>query len=88
MDKAIKVITDHSSIEIEVLRDRESNFEPQIIGKRQNRINGFDDKVIRLYASGLSTKDIANQLKELYGLEISASLVSSITSQVTEQVRS
>ena len=52
-------------------RDRKSKFEAQIIGKRQNRVNSFDDKVMSLYASGLSTKDIVNQLKELYGVETS-----------------
>lgn len=82
------IITDHGHIEIEMPRDRESSFDPQIIGKRQNRVNGFDNKIISLYASGLSTKDISTQLKELYGAEVSASLISSVTSQVSEQVRS
>jgi putative transposase len=83
-----EIISDHGHIEIEVPRDRESNFEPQIIGKRQNRVNGFDDKIISLYASGLSTKDIVAQLKGLYGVEVSSSLISSVTSQVSEEVKS
>jgi len=82
-----KVITEQGEIEIEVPRDRDSSFEPKIVGKRQTRANGFDEKVIALYARGLSTKDIQAQLLELYGTEISPSLISSITSTVLETVK-
>ncbi|KIE05455.1 hypothetical protein NF27_DQ00020 [Candidatus Jidaibacter acanthamoeba] len=82
-----KLITEQGEIEIEVARDRESSFDPQIVSKRQSRINGIDDKIIALYARGLSTKDIQGQLQELYGIEISPSLISNITSSVMENVR-
>lgn len=82
-----KLITEQGEIEIEVPRDRDSSFDPQIVGKRQTRVNGFDDKIIALYARGLSTKDIQAQLLELYGTEISPSLISSITSTVLETVK-
>jgi putative transposase len=84
---AKKVTTEQGELDIEVPRDRDSSFEPQIIGKRQSRVNGFDEKIIALYARGLSTKDIQGQLNELYGTEISPSLISSITSTVMETVK-
>ena len=61
------VQSDAGQFEIEVPRDREGSFEPQLVRKRQRRLDGFDDKVLALYARGLSTRDIKAQLEELYG---------------------
>lgn len=59
-----KMVTgEHGDVEIEVPRDRDSSFEPQLIGKRHKRFDGFDDKIISMYARGLSTQDIQAQLK-------------------------
>lgn len=77
---------DHGSIEIETPRDRNASFEPQIVSKGQTRITGMDDQVLTLYAKGMSTRDITETFEELYGVEISASLVSKITNNVMERV--
>jgi len=58
-------------IQIEVPRDRDSSFDPKLVKKRQRRLEGFDDKVLALYARGLSTRDIQGQLEELYGVDVS-----------------
>lgn len=79
--------SDAGQFEIEVPRDREGHFEPQIVRKRQRRLDGFDDKVLALYARGLSTREIQAQLEELYGVEVSATLISNVTDTVYEEVR-
>ena len=85
--KTVKTETD--AIEIEVPRDRDSTFEPQMIKKRQRRLKGFDDKVIAMYARGRSTGEIQEELKEIYGgAEISRTLVSNVTASVLDDVRS
>lgn len=73
--------------EIEVPRDRNGTFEPVLVPKRQRRIAGFDDKVLALYSRGLSTRDIQAELEELYGVEVSAGLISNVTEAVLEDVR-
>lgn len=75
------------AIQIDVPRDRNSDFEPQIIKKNQTRFDGFDDKIISLYARGMSTRDIQSQLEEIYGVEVSATLISNVTNEVIEQVK-
>jgi transposase-like protein len=79
--------TDSGAIPIEVPRDRDSSFEPKLVKKRQRRLEGFDDKVLALYARGLSTRDIQSQLEELYGVEVSPALISNVTDAVMEDVR-
>lgn len=79
--------TDNGVIAIEVPRDREGQFEPAIIPKRQTRINGLDQKILSLYAKGMSLSDIKIQVQELYGAEISESLISRITDDVMDDVR-
>jgi putative transposase len=74
--------------EIRVPRDRNSDFAPQIIKKNQTRFDGFDDKIIALYARGMSTRDIQAQLEEMYGVEVSPSLISDVTEEVLEEVKS
>jgi transposase-like protein len=79
------IITENGPIQIENPRDRNSTFEPIIIPKRQTRIDGLDQKIIYLYAKGMSVTDIQDQLKELYGgAEISTALISKITDAVIE----
>ena len=79
--------SDSGPIPIEVPRDRDSSFEPKLVKKRQRRLEGFDDKVLSLYARGLSTRDIQGQLEELYGVEVSPTLISNVTDAVMEDAR-
>ena len=82
-----QVLTEQGKMEIEVPRDREGTFDPTLVPKRATRIEGLDDKVLSLYAKGMSVKDIQTQLKELYGgAEISTGLISQITNEVLEEV--
>jgi transposase-like protein len=83
--KTVQTKTDQ--FEIAVPRDREGGFEPQLVKKRQRRLDGFDDKVIALYARGLTTREIQAQLEELYGVEVSPTLISSVTDAVLDDVR-
>ena len=71
---------------IDVPRDRDGSFEPELIKKGQTRIDGMDDKIIGLYAAGLSTRDIRDHLEEVYGLKVSADLISRVTDAVLEEV--
>jgi len=71
--------------EIAIPRDRKGEFEPIIIQKRQTRFDGFDDKILSLYARGMSTRDITAQLQDLYGVEVSAGLISNVTEAVEEE---
>jgi transposase-like protein len=73
--------------DIAVPRDRNASFEPQLVKKRQRRLEGFDDKVLALYSRGLSTRDIQGHLEELYGTEVSPTLISHITDAVLDEVR-
>lgn len=68
--------------QISVPRDRNSEFEPIIVKKGQTRFDGFDDKILSLYARGMSTRDIQAQLQDLYGVEVSAGLISNVTDAV------
>jgi len=77
---------DHGEVAIDVPRDRNSSFEPQIVRKGQTRLTGFDDQILALYAKGMTTRDIVAMFKELYDADISASLVSQVTERVMEQV--
>lgn len=81
------VQSEAGQFEIEVPRDRNGSFEPQMVKKRQRRLEGFDDKVLALYARGLSTRDIQAQLQELYGVEVSPALISNVTEAVHDEVR-
>ena len=82
------LITENGTLEIEVPRDRAGDFEPELIPKRTTRIEGLDNKIISLYAKGMSVTDIQIQLQELYGdAEISTGLISKITNEVIEEVK-
>jgi putative transposase len=82
-----KVQGDFGELKIEVPRDRASTFEPQILPKHQTRFTGFDDKIISLYARGMTTREIESHLKEIYGVEVSPALVSQVTEAVSEEVK-
>lgn len=72
---------------IAVPRDRDGTFDPQLLGKYQRRLPGFDEKILALYAKGMTTRDIQDLVKELYGVEISATLVSEITEDLDREVK-
>jgi putative transposase len=74
-------------VDIEVPRDRQGTFEPQLVKKGQTRMVGFDEKILALYARGMTTRDIQAQLQELYGVEVSPTLISNVTEAVMEEVR-
>src|SRR3954453_16320250 len=80
------VLTDTGKIELEVPRDRRATFDPQLIAKYQRRFPGFDDKLISMYARGMSTREIVGHLRELYGVEVSPDLISAGTDAVLEEV--
>lgn len=72
---------------LEIPRDRDGSFEPVLIGKHERRFTGFDDKILALYSRGMSTNDIQEVLKELYGVDVDSSLVSLVTNEVLEEVK-
>lgn len=78
---------DFGELPIEVPRDRHGTFEPLLIPKHQTRSTGFDDKVISLYARGMTVREIQSHLEEMYGTEISPSLITSITDAVADEVK-
>jgi len=75
-------------VEIEVPRDRKSEFEPQLVKKGQRRFDGFDNKIISMYARGMSCRQIQAHLQEIYGVEVSPDLISTVTAGVIDEVRS
>jgi putative transposase len=81
------VLTEDGEVQIEVPRDRAGTFEPQLIGKGQTRFDGFDDKIISLYARGMTVREIQGHLAELYGTEVSPDLISKVTDAVLDEVR-
>ncbi len=74
-------------LELETPRDRNASFEPKIVAKGQTRFTGFDDKIISMYARGMSTREIQGHLEEIYGIEVSAALISNVTAAVIEEVQ-
>lgn len=82
------LITEGGVLELEVPRDRNAEFAPVLVPKRQTRIDGLDQKILSLYAKGMSLSDIKMQIQELYGAEISESLISRVTDNVMDEVRS
>ena len=81
------ILTEDGEIEITVPRDRAGSFEPQLIAKGQTRFDGFDDKILSLYARGMTVREIQGHLAELYGAEVSPDLISRVTDAVLEEVR-
>lgn len=77
---------DFGQLDVTVPRDRNASFEPVILPKGQSRFTGFDDKIIALYARGMTTRDIQAHLEEIYGVDISPTLVSQVTKAVQEEI--
>src|SRR6201992_315392 len=80
------VITDTGQIELEVPRDRQARFDPQLIAKYQRRFPGFDDTIISMYSRGMSTREIVGHLRDLYRIEVSPDLISAVTAAGLEEV--
>ena len=80
------VLTGTSKIELSVPRDREGRFDPQLIAKYQRRFPDFDEKIISMYARGLSVREVRGHLEEIYGIDVSPDLISAITDQVLDEV--
>ena len=76
------VKTELGAVELNIPRDRNGDFEPKIVPKHQRSVNGIEDKILGLYATGMTTRDISEQIKELYGVDISAETVSNITNRI------
>ena len=77
---------DVGELTIATPRDRDGTFEPQLIGKHQRRVPGFDEKILALYAKGMTTRDIQEIVRELYDVEVSATLISEITADIDAEV--
>jgi putative transposase len=80
------VLTDTGKIGLEVPRDRLSSFDPQLIAKYQRRFPGFDEKIISMYARGMTTREIQGHLRELYGIDVSPDLISAVTDAILDEV--
>ena len=79
---------DFGEVPLETPRDRNGSYEPQIISKGQTRFTGFDEKIISMYARGMSTREIQGHLEEIYQVEVSPTLISNVTEEVMEEVKS
>jgi len=80
------VAGEFGNLDVSVPRDRNSTFEPIIIPKGESRFTGFDDKIISMYSLGMTTRDIQSHLEEIYGVEVSPSLISQVTDAISEEV--
>ena len=80
------VLTDTGRLRIDVPRDREGSFDPRLIGKHERRFTGFDDKIAAMYARGMTVREIQTFLAEMYDVEVSPELISSVTDAVMEEV--
>jgi putative transposase len=80
------VLTDIGAVDLAVPLDRAGTFEPQIVRKGQTRLDGFNERIIALYARGMTTRDIRAHLREMYGVEVSPDLISRVTDAVVEEL--
>ncbi len=80
------VATSTGPLEISIPRDRNATFDPILIGKYQRRFPGFDDKIVSMYARGMSTREIAGHIREIYGIDASPDLISTVTDAVLDEV--
>lgn len=80
------VLTDRGSLELSIPRDRQSSFDPQLLAKYQRRFPDFDEKIISMYARGMSTREITSHVRELYGLDVSPDLISAVTDAVLDEI--
>ena len=81
-----KLKGEFGELPIEIPRDRHGSFEPQLIPKHQTRWNGFDEKILSLYARGMTVREIQSHLTEMYGTEVSPTLISTVTDAVIDEV--
>jgi transposase-like protein len=81
------VLTDEGALPLAIPRDRAGTFEPQIVGKGERRFTGFDDRIIAMYARGMTVREIQGYLEEMYGVLVSPDLISEVTDAVVEEVR-
>ena len=81
------LLTDIGGVDLEVPRDRNGSFSPQIVRKGQTRLDGFNDRIIALYGRGLTTRDIRAHLREMYDVEVSPDLISRVTDAVLEELQ-
>jgi len=79
--------SDFGALPIDIPRDRDGSFEPQLVAKHQTRWTGFDDKILSLYARGMTVREIQSHLEEMYGAEVSPTLISSVTDAVMDEVK-
>ena len=77
----------HGDIDLEVPRDRTGSFEPKLVKKGEKQLHGFDDRIISLYAKGMTTRDIQAHFEEAYGVEVSATFISQVTNAVMDEVK-
>lgn len=80
------VLTDDGPLRIDIPRDRDGSFEPKLIGKHERRFTGFDDKIVAMYARGMTVREIQAFLAEMYGVEVSPEFISSVTDAVMAEV--
>lgn len=80
------VLTESGSVELNIPRDRQSSFDPQLLAKYQRRFPGFDDKIVSMYARGMSTREIVGHVQELYGVDVSPDLISAVTDAVLDEI--
>jgi putative transposase len=81
------VLTDIGAVDLAVPRDRNGTFEPRIVRKGQTRLAGFNERIIALYARGMTTRDIRAHLREIYGVEVSPDLISRVTDAVVDELQ-
>ncbi len=80
------LLTEDGPLRIEIPRDREGEFEPKLIGKHERRFTGFDDKIIAMYARGMTVREIQGFMSQMYGTEVTPELISAVTDEVLEEV--
>jgi transposase-like protein len=81
------VRSEYGEIDIEVPRDREGEFEPLVVKKHQKNVTGIEDQILALYAKGVSTRDIQDHLQQLYGVEVSPTLISNVTNKIMPLIK-
>ena len=80
------MLTDDGPLHIEIPRDRKGLFDPLLIGKHERRFTGFDDKIISMYARGMTVRDVQDHLREMYEVDVSPEFISSVTDAVISEV--
>lgn len=81
------VCSEYGDIELKVPRDRDGEFEPMIVKKHQSNVTGIEDQIIAMYAKGVSTRDIQDHLQQLYGIEVSPTLISNVTNKIVPLIK-